>query len=117
MLQANSRRRPGHCRSVGFDATGRVASDAHRVGALLYVARNPLAARIVKRAENWRYSSYRATVGLEQPPRWLVLGEVLPLFGSTRAKAESEFARLVHRGPLPVSDTDWEPLGPGDVTI
>jgi len=53
-------------------------------------------------ASQWRFSSYRATVGLAEAPAWLNLGSFHALFGGPQG-----FARLVHDGHLPVSDTSW----------
>jgi putative transposase len=78
-----------------------VKSDAHLVSAILYVVRNPIAGGICDHASQWRFSSYRATVGLAEPPPWLNLGALHELFGGPQ-----EFARLVHDGHLPVSDTN-----------
>jgi putative transposase len=77
-----------------------IASDAHLVSAILYVVRNPLRAALCAHASEWPWSSYRATVGLAEPPAWLALETVLELFGSA-----AEFERLVHGGHLPVSET------------
>jgi putative transposase len=78
-----------------------VESDAHLVAAILYVVRNPVAAGVCKHASHWPYSSYRATVGLAEPPPWLNIAALHELFGGA-----AEFARLVHDGHLPVSDTN-----------
>jgi REP element-mobilizing transposase RayT len=77
-----------------------VASDAHLLGAIVYVVRNPIRAGLCERAWEWPYSSYRGTVGLEQAPAWLKVEFVLDLFGGA-----AEFARVVHREQLPVSET------------
>jgi putative transposase len=79
-----------------------VESDAHLVAAVLYVVRNPIAAGICDHASQWRFSSYRATAGLAEPPPWLNLEALHELFGGPQ-----EFARHVHDGHLPVSDTNW----------
>jgi len=84
----------------------RIRSDAHLVSAVVYVVRNPVRAGLCRTAGEWPYSSYRATVGRTKAPPWLVLDEVLPLFGPTPAEARAEFARLVHDQHLPVSDID-----------
>jgi putative transposase len=85
-----------------------VASDAHLIAAMLYVVRNPVAAGICRDAGAWADSSYRATVGKEPPPRWLAIDSLRPLFGRAPEEARREFARLVHGGHLPVSDTRSE---------
>ena len=79
----------------------RVESDAHLVTAILYAVRNPLAAGLCEHASQWAYSSYRATVGQAEAPRWLNVDGLRELFGGPE-----EFARLVHDGHLPVSDTN-----------
>jgi putative transposase len=57
------RRRTGHFWHGRF---GAVAMDeAHLVAAYRYVALNPVRARLVKRAEDWPWSSARALLGLE----------------------------------------------------
>ena len=50
---------------------------AHLVGAIAYVARNPVKAGIVEHAAEWPWSSYRATAGIEYAPAWLLADEVL----------------------------------------
>jgi putative transposase len=81
--------------------TSEVTSDAYLVSAILYVVRNPIAAGICGHASQWPFSSYRATVGLAEPPPWLNVAALHELFGGPQ-----EFARLVHDGHLPVSDTN-----------
>ena len=81
-------------------------SSAHLINALVYVLRNPVKAGICVRSHEWAYSSYRATVGLERPPAWLVVEETLGLFGRTPAAATRELIERVHSGHDPVSDTD-----------
>jgi hypothetical protein len=78
-----------------------VDSDAYLVTAILYVVRNPVEAGICTRAAQWPYSSYRATVGLAEPPPWLNVAALHELFGGA-----AEFERLVQDGHLPVSDTN-----------
>jgi hypothetical protein len=84
----------------------RISSDAHLVGAIVYVVRNPVKAGLCRTAGEWPYSSYRATVGSAPAPPWLAVDEIHAFFGSTRAEARTEFARLVHERHLPVSDTE-----------
>jgi putative transposase len=89
---------------------GSVDSDAHLINAIAYVLRNPVAAGLCEHPGQWRESSYRATVGRERAPWWLVTDQVLSLFGSSPESGRAAFAQLVGSGHLPVSDTDgWEP--------
>jgi putative transposase len=88
--------------------SGELASEAHLISAILYVVRNPVTAGLCEHAGLWPDSSYRAAVGLERAPRWLVVDQVLKLFGTTRESGRLEFARLVDSGQLLVSDTGLE---------
>ena len=50
------------------------------------------------RPEEWPWSSYRALVGLENPPAYLAVDDVLRLFGRDAARARERFARFVADG-------------------
>ena len=82
-----------------------VATEAHFVASTAYVNRNPLAAFAVEAAEDWRDSSFRATMGLERAPDWLAVDEVLGVFGRSPASARAALAERVSSGRVPVSDT------------
>jgi REP-associated tyrosine transposase len=96
--------RVGHLFQNRFFAAT-VTSTVHLVAAVLYVARNPVSAGLCRNAAAWPESSYRATAGLAAAPDWLAVDRVLGLFGSERKEARAAYARLVHHGHLPVSDT------------
>ncbi len=49
-----------------------------------YVVLNPVRAK-VERAEDYRWSSYRATAGLAAPPKWLSLEPLVPFFGERQS--------------------------------
>jgi hypothetical protein len=72
-----------------------VESETHLLAALRYVARNPVEAGLCEHAADWRWSSFRATAGLESGPRFLDVKGVLDLFGVGRDAARAQFARLV----------------------
>ncbi len=63
-----------------------------------YVVLNPVRAGLVEKAEDWAWSSYRATAGLARCPDWLETGWVLGCFDHDRGKAVPEYARFVHDG-------------------
>jgi putative transposase len=46
-----------------------------------YVVLNPVRTSIVAHPEDFRWSSYRATAGLEPAPEWLCVGALRPYFG------------------------------------
>src|SRR3954452_14130111 len=84
-----------------------LATPAHLIGALAYVFRNPIEAGLASSPEEWPWSSYRATVGLERAPAWLALDEIRPLFGTSTGEVRASLLSLVLRGRLPVSDTGF----------
>ena len=54
-------------------------SDAHLVAAIVYVSLNPVRAGVVEHPEEWRWSSYAATIGLQPIPPFLDAHAVLEL--------------------------------------
>ena len=61
-----------------------------------YVALNPVRAGLVERPEEWEWSSYAATVGLQPAPSFLALDSVLQQFGDAdRGTLQSRFADYV----------------------
>ena len=75
-----------------------VESDEHLLETIRYIVLNPVRAGLCKGPENWRWSSYRATVDLDLPPDFLALGELLALFGTTPAAARAAFRAFVAKG-------------------
>ena len=53
---------------------------------------------MVKSAEEWPWSSYRATAGLEPAPAWLDASFLLEVFGSRRAAAAARYREFVADG-------------------
>ena len=82
-----------------------LAGTAHLITAIAYVLRNPVDAGIVEHAAMWPWSSYGATVDREPAPSWLLVDEVLELFGKDTPSARRALERLVHFEHLLVSDT------------
>jgi putative transposase len=82
-----------------------LAGTAHLITAMAYVLRNPVDAGIVEHAAMWPWSSYRATVDREPAPSWLLVDDVLELFGKDAPSARRTLERLVHFEHLLVSDT------------
>ena len=50
-----------------------------------YVVTNPVRAKLTERAEDWIWSSYRATAGLTVPPPFLNVELTLKMFGDAAA--------------------------------
>ena len=79
---------------------------AHLVGAIAYVNRNPVKARLVEQAAEWRWSSYRATVDMEPARPWLLVEETRRLFGHDLETAVLAFEELVHSEHVLVSNAE-----------
>ena len=75
----------GHVFGARYSST-HVASDAHLLHLMAYLAYNPIAAGLCDRPEDWPWSSYRALVGRERVP-FLALDELLRLFAFDRNEA------------------------------
>ena len=56
-----------------------------------YVVLNPVRAGLVKRPEQWKGSSYRATAGGVKKPVFLEVDWVLSQFGRRRAEAKKAY--------------------------
>ncbi len=63
-----------------------------------YVVLNPIRARIVRRLENWPWSSYRAVAGLDESPQWLDTDWLLSQFGKRRKKAIERYRKFILEG-------------------
>jgi REP element-mobilizing transposase RayT len=58
-----------------------IDKDSYLTAVARYVVLNPVRADMVDRPEPFRWSSCRATAGLESPPEWLAVDRMQPLFG------------------------------------
>jgi len=63
-----------------------------------YVVLNPVRARLVKRVEDWPWSSYRSMVGKARNPSWLATDALLAQFGKRKLSARRNFRRFVSEG-------------------
>lgn len=73
-------------------------SDSHFLELARYVVLNPVRAGVCETASEWRWSSYRATVGLEVAPRFLTTKRVLSHFGNEVGAARVAYAEFVRDG-------------------
>ncbi len=102
-----------HLNPVRLQALGQSKSDrqAARVG-LSPAPEAELVRERVRRLQAYRWSSYRAYIGLESAPRWLTCGRVLSLAGSrTVAEGQRSYRKYTEeavREGLP--ETPWEQL-------
>lgn len=74
-----------------------VDRDAYLLALVRYVERNPVAAGLVADTGHWRWSSYRAHVGMEAPAPWLETEEVLALVLGRAIRSDNERATATRR--------------------
>ena len=75
-----------------------VERDSYLLELARYVVLNPLRARMVKRLENWPWSSYPAACGQAPAPEWLQTDWILAQFGRAHASAIRRYVEFVHEG-------------------
>ncbi|MCC7126962.1 MAG: transposase [Acidobacteria bacterium] len=89
-------RRTGHVFEGRFCSL-LVDSDSYLRDLVRYVVLNPVRARLASDAGAWAWSSYRATAGIDRPPRGLCLDWLDCAFGgTTRAEAQLKFQLFVN---------------------
>jgi REP-associated tyrosine transposase len=71
----------GRFRSVAID------DEAHLAKVSQYIHLNPVEAQLVARAEEWKWSSAAAYLGLASKPEWLQISSILEMFGPTNPGA------------------------------
>lgn len=86
--------RDAHLFRNRFGATWQ-RSQSQLLWTLRYTVRNPVDAGLCGSADEWRWSSYRASVGLDHPPSFLDVGCFLSYFGDTPQRAVSVFRAFV----------------------
>jgi REP-associated tyrosine transposase len=73
-----------------------------------YVVLNPLRADMVKKLEDWPWSSYLAMIDVVSAPKWLDVDWLLGQFGKQRKQAIRAYAKFVMEGkglPSPLDQT------------
>jgi putative transposase len=87
-------RRSGHLFGGRFKAV-LVEKETYFANVLRYVVLNPVAANIVTRPEDYIWSSYRATAGLDEAPEWLDVDAALAWWGEPRELAQCAYRQFV----------------------
>src|SRR5260221_6721113 len=62
---------------------------------LRYVVLNPVRAKMVEGPETYRWSSYRATAGLDAPPEWLDTQAALSPFSGLSEAGSADYPTIV----------------------
>ena len=107
-------RRRGHLFGARFMSV-LIQDDAHLVAAHRYVARNPVRAGICADPAAWRWSSYRAVIGLVAPPMFLDVKGALSAFALSGAPARAAFAATVSAPSSPIDDLPYKLAETGGV--
>ena len=85
-----------------------IRDEAHLPESIRYVLLNPVRAGLCRRPEEWRWSSYRASIGLAAAPPFLALGRLLSCFGVEPGTARTAVRSFVEAA-LPTEDTGTVP--------
>ena len=85
-----------------------VQKDSHLLEVARYIVLNPVRAGLAASARGWRWSSYRATAGIADPPAWLRTDWLLRSFDRNQVTAASAYQRFVAEGMCEPSP--WEQL-------
>lgn len=90
-------KRRGHLFEGRFRAV-LVQKEPHLLELARYIVLNPVRAKLVSGAGDWRWSSYRATAGLVRAPDWLAVDWTLSQFGTRRSSALAAYRQFVAHG-------------------
>jgi putative transposase len=74
----------------------RVLGEGHLLELSRYVVLNPVRAGLCRTAAGWRWSSFRASVGITPRPKFLTVDWLVGLFGPDRQSAREGYIRFVH---------------------
>jgi len=85
-----------------------VEKDAHLLSLCRYVVFNPLRAGMVKRPEEWKWSSYKATIGEVKRPSFLTIEWILSQFGRKKTEAMEKYKKYALEGIG--ADSPWKAL-------
>lgn len=100
-------RRVGHVFQGRYKAIV-VDKDSYGLELCRYIVLNPVRAKMVKRPQDWPWSSYRASAGMSSSPDWLDADWVLLQFGARLSQARAAYRRFVSEGIGQASP--WEQL-------
>jgi putative transposase len=100
-------RRVGHLFQGRYKAII-VEKDHHLMSLWRYVVLNPVRIGLKERPEQWRWSSYRATIGLVKRPSFLTIDWILSQFDGRRRVAMEKYRRFVMEGID--KESPWERL-------
>ncbi|MGZ5051465.1 MAG: transposase [Methylobacter sp.] len=89
--------RVGHVFQGRFKAI-LIQKDSHLLELARYIVLNPVRARMVRSAKEWRWNSYRATAGYDQSDASLTTEWILAGFAETKDLAQQRYRDFVEQG-------------------
>jgi putative transposase len=75
-----------------------IEREPHLLEACRYVVLNPVRAGLCETADDWRWSSFRATAGLAGVPPFLVVDWLHGQFGRDAVAARDQYVAFVNQG-------------------
>ena len=84
-----------------------IRHDGHFWEILRYVPNNPVAAGLVTQPEDWQWSGYRATIGLEHPFAFHQPAELLRFFAVKPEVALARYKKFVQEGLVRGGHVPW----------
>ncbi|MDA8084702.1 MAG: transposase [Nitrospiraceae bacterium] len=75
-----------------------VQKESHLLEVCRYVVLNPVRARLAQKPEDWEWSSYRSTAGLERPHPLMTVDWLLGQFGDQKKNAQRRYIEFVRAG-------------------
>ena len=90
-------KRVGHVMQGRFKSI-LVEKDSYLLELSRYVVLNPVRAKMVRSAKDWKWSSYRATAGYEAPKQFVEVEWILSQFSADTTEAASQYRRFVRQG-------------------
>jgi putative transposase len=90
-------KRSGHVFQGRFKAI-LVEKESHLLELARYIVLNPVRAKTVRSARDWPWSSYRATSGQVEVPKFLAIDWILSQFDAKRGPAIRAYRRFVTEG-------------------
>lgn len=100
-----SRTRTGHVLKNRFGSV-EVVDEGHLFELIRYIPNNPVKANLVQRPEDWPWSGFRATTGIDYPHPFHRPAKLLAYFGPIGGEALRRYRAFVHDGRLPIMDRD-----------
>jgi putative transposase len=87
-------KQPGHVFQGRFKAI-LVDKENYLLELCRYVVLNPVRAKIIEKPEQWTWSSYRATAGIDKKTESLTTDWILSMFSEERKKARQRYRKFI----------------------